>query len=88
MTGKTRHVRWAHTLDVTISGNAIATVRVPMPGESAGARDSPDDLDQWNQVGQNYPGIERVEREGDTVAIEVGPGDYAFELEQVGHAHK
>ena len=78
------------TLNVTIPGNATGTVRVPtLGGDKVRVRESRRTI--WingHQAGRNNPGVKGVERDGDAVVVEVGSGDYEFELEQLGKARR
>ena len=87
--GKSR-TRNGLTLETSIPGNTTGTVRIPtLGGEKVRIRE--DGKPIWNnghRTGENHPGIESVEHDGDQVVVEVGSGDYEFELEQLGRARK
>jgi alpha-L-rhamnosidase len=87
--GKAR-TRDGLALDVTIPGNTTATVRIPtLSGEKVRVRESGKSI--WNnghRTGRNHPGVREIRRDGDRVVVEVGSGEYQFELEQLGKARK
>ncbi|WP_254533317.1 family 78 glycoside hydrolase catalytic domain [Natrinema gelatinilyticum] len=72
-------------LEVTIPGNATGTVRIPtLNGDQVRIRE--DGKTVWNNgnaTRQTHRGVEAVSRDGDDVIIEVGSGEYSFELEQL-----
>jgi alpha-L-rhamnosidase len=78
------------SLDTTIPGNSTGIVKIPtFGGEKVRVRESGKPI--WNnghQVGRNHPGIKNVERDGDAVVVEIGSGDYNFELKQLGKARR
>ena len=85
------HSRWERTndglrLDVSVPGNATALVRIPTLGEDR-VRVREGGKNIWTNghpTGRDRPGIDSVERNGDRIAVEVGSGEYRFELEQLG----
>lgn len=85
--GKSR-TRDGLTLDMTIPGNSTGTVRIPtLGGEKVRVRESRQTI--WingHQIRSNHPGVKSVKRDGDAVVVEVGSGDYEFELEQIGNS--
>lgn len=76
------------TLDVTIPSNATATVRVQtLGGDKVRVRESGKPI--WNngkQISSNHSGVKSAERDGDEIVVEIGSGEYTFELEQLGQA--
>ena len=74
-------------LDVTIPWNSTATVRVPTLGsDKVRVRESGKNIwNNGNPTKPNNPGVQSVERDGDAVVVEVGSGEYEFELEQLGN---
>ncbi len=74
------------TLEVTVPGNSTATVEIPtLGGDKVRVRESGKPIwNNGNRTRPNHAGIESVERDGDVVAVRVGSGDYAFELERIG----
>ncbi|MFC6907075.1 alpha-L-rhamnosidase C-terminal domain-containing protein, partial [Halalkalicoccus tibetensis] len=74
------------TLEATIPGNSSATVEIPTLGGNA-VRVREDGKTIWNNGNQTrpaHPGIESISRDGEKVVLEVGAGEYDFELEQLG----
>ncbi|WP_339106117.1 family 78 glycoside hydrolase catalytic domain [Haloterrigena salinisoli] len=74
-------------LDVTIPGNATATVEIPtLGGEKVRVCESGTNV--WNnghRTKQDHPGIESIERTDEAVVVEVASGEYGFELERIGN---
>jgi alpha-L-rhamnosidase len=82
-TGRTRD---EFELAVTIPGNTTATVRIPtLGGEKVRVRESGKSIwNNGNRTRLNHPGIDAIERTDDRIVVEVGSGEYQFELEQLG----
>ena len=85
--------RWERTneglqLHVTIPGNATGTVRVPtLGGKKVRVREG--DKPIWNNGNRtrpNHSGVKSVKHSDDKIVVEVGSGDYQFELEQIGNS--
>ena len=83
--------RWERTDDgirlaVTVPGNTAATVKVPTTGDGkVRLRESGKTIwNNGNATRPNHPGVEGVSREDDAVAVDVGSGEYEFELEHLG----
>jgi alpha-L-rhamnosidase len=88
---RTETVGDAPTLDgleqsVSIPANTTATVRIPtLGGEKVHVRESGKTV--WNNGNQTQPlhdGVRSVDRDDDRIVVEIGSGDYQFELEQLG----
>jgi alpha-L-rhamnosidase len=70
-------------IEVTIPGNATGTVRIPTLGSgTVRVRENGETI--WNngdQASSKPSGIGGIERNGNRIAVEVGSGEYTFELE-------
>ena len=74
------------TLDVAVPGNATASVEIPTFGaDKVRVRESGKTIwNNGNATRPNHAGVKSVERDGDTVVVEVSSGEYGFELEPLG----
>jgi len=82
--------RWAETdrgfrLDATVPWNTTATVRLPTFGNRIRLREGNRPIydDRRDGQGQLPGGVEAVARDGDTVEVVTGSGEYAFLVEEV-----
>lgn len=73
-------------LEVEVPWNTTATIQIPTLGSNkVRVRESGKTI--WNNGSRtrpNHTGIETVERIDDAVVVEVGSGEYSFELEPIG----
>lgn len=73
-------------LETGIPGNTTATVRIPtLGGEQVRVREGGKPI--WNNgnwTRPNHPSVESVHRDGDWIVVDIGSGEYEFELEQLG----
>lgn len=73
-------------LEASIPGNATGTVKIPtLGGEKVRVRENGKSI--WNGgncTRPNHAGVESVARNGDDIVVDVGSGNYEFELEQIG----
>ncbi|MFC6907095.1 family 78 glycoside hydrolase catalytic domain [Halalkalicoccus tibetensis] len=74
-------------LEVTIPGNATATVEIPtFGGEQVRVRESGTNIwNNGNRTNRDHPGIKAIDRTDEAVIAEVTSGKYVFALEQIGN---
>lgn len=74
-------------LSASIPANTTATVRIPtFGGDKVRVRESRKAV--WNNgnvTRPNHAGISGIERDGGSIIVDVGSGEYEFELEQLGN---
>ena len=73
-------------LETTIPGTATGTIRIPtFGGEKVRVRESGKPIwNNGNRTRPDHPGVDLVERDGETIVVEVQSGTYQFHLEQIG----
>lgn len=74
------------SLNVTVPGNAMATVEIPTLGnDRVRIREGGQNI--WNNGNEtgSVSGVHGVSRDGNRVLVEVGSGGYHFELERIGN---
>lgn len=71
-------------LDVEIPENATRTVEISVTNEKVRMWESGKSIwNNGNSTKPNHSGIESISRDGDAV-VDVGSGEYSFELEPIG----
>jgi hypothetical protein len=73
-------------LSVVIPASAAGTIMIPtLGGERVRVREDGKTIwNNGNRTRPSHPGVKSVERDGDRIVVEIGSGDYNFELEQLG----